>query len=147
MVEIYVRTVINSAGLHYLPGKKLLARKDSDFKVDVVIKDLSNDKQPLDLTNKTVEFIVRKNKHPVSQLDILYHELYMFQVGEGGEAGEVTLKIPNALMDLPANEYWYDLHVYVQVGGFLPSLEMGAFIASTDSAFLRKPIGKFVVSD
>ena len=147
MVDIYVRTVINSAGLHYVPNKTLLARKDSDFEIDIVIKDLSNNKEPLDLTDKTVEFIVRKNRHPVSQFDILLYEAYVFQVGQGGENGKVTLKIPHSLMDLPASEYWYDLHVDVQIGGFLPSLEMGAFTASADSAILRKPIGKFVVSD
>lgn len=138
---IYLRTSISEGGLHYKPGPVIQARQNSDLILNMQIIDLSKGKSPHSLHMKHVRFIVRKDKYPRSEEDILIVlDSNSGIVHESVSNGLVKVHIPHEELDLPVTDYWYDILLY-DLGEF----DFGNLNATEDEELIRPPLGRFKV--
>ena len=135
-LSIFLRSEINEAGLHYMPGPVIEARQDSDRALKVVLRDLANDKKPFNLETMgtiAISFIVRTRKYPVSEDDIVIN-LPQGQI-LWHHSGYIDFTFTAEDLRLPVTDYWYDI-VIEKVDEQFPT-DIG------DS--IRPPLGVFKV--
>jgi len=131
-VSVYLRTSVNSAGLHYVPGPTLEARQKSNLNLNIYLFDLSSGKEPINLPGLgvfDVRFIVRKHKYPASGADILIDEECIWV-----EGGKVNVSLTSDQLNLHVTNYWYD--ILISADSFSPG--------EKDIA-VRSPLGVFKV--
>lgn len=110
-VSVFLRTVVNDVGLHYIPGPSLEARCKSDQDIKLQFVDLSDGKSPISFAvePRWVEFRVRKNKYPSSSKDVIL-ELNSARGLGYLDSPEGELEISLYSDDLKvASEYYYEL--------------------------------------
>ncbi len=111
-LSIFLRNIISEGGLHYKPGPEIVARQNSEITLNLVIRDLANDKKPFNLLTLgplSMEFVIRENRYPESEEDIL-----ISATGSGGDilwlyGGAVDITLKPEDLDIPTSNYWYDL--------------------------------------
>jgi len=138
-LTLYVRTRLNSTGLHYAPAPVLEALRNTDCTIDLQILDLAHDKDPMPLSYELtyIRFVARRNKYPVDSDDIFVDLSTEDAIGisiTDPDLSKITITIAGEHLNVAPSQYWYDLQIWTS--GIPENLE---------DFNVRQPLQKFIV--
>lgn len=112
-LDMYLRTRITETGLYPKPSSIIEGAFHSALFINLQLRDIAYDKVPINLKDKTITFLVRRNKYPVDNDDIIILKTEqdgILVVDE--DLGLIEIKITSDEMNHIPSDYWYDVQVH-----------------------------------
>ena len=106
-INVYVRPTAGSGTMYPLPVANIKLPVTSQVTLQFIALDLDDDKEPFDLVGYDIKFVVRKEKYPISDDDmIIYKDNANIDLDNTGYF-EVALTHDD-MAQIPS-EYWYSV--------------------------------------